>query len=90
MHEREEDETNMEEESEDEEEEIKICTLTQAKEYAAALHNFILANMSTEKSISDFEESSYKTMKAVGRVVDCTRNKQTAMTQYFPVLDIQD
>ena len=65
---------------------INIISLTQAKKYAVALHHFVTDNMS-QPNILQLEDSSYKMMNAVRRMVDCNTNHQTSILDHFTVQD---
>ena len=59
--------------------------LVKAKEYATALHHFIVNNVD-QPSMLQFEEVSMRLEKAINQMVDCSSKRQTDIPSFFPII----
>ena len=57
--------------------------LSKAKEYAAALHHFVVNNID-QPHMLEFEEISLKLSRAINWMVDSSTKKQTEISSFFP------
>ena len=79
----------MKNNNEDEDEEgigkklIQI-TLIKAKEYAKALHHFVIDNLDQPQLIK-FTDSSYMLAQVVNWMIDCSTKVQKDLLMYFPI-----
>ena len=75
----------MEEDDEEDDcdDELIDIPLTTAKEYAAALHHFVVNNID-QPHMLEFEEISLKLSRAINRMVDSSTKKQTEISSFFP------
>ena len=73
------------EEEEDVDDELIQIPLTKAKEYAKALHHFVIDNLD-QPQLFPFAHSSFQMAQAVNKMVDCSTKVQKEISSYFPVL----
>ena len=81
------DEQNDEQDDElddDADDELIQMPLTKAKEYATALHHFVVDNMGQNKQLFELSEASFKLAQVVNRMVDSSTIRQTMVPDYFP------
>ena len=73
------------EEEEDVDDELIQIPLTKAKEYAKALHHFVIDNLD-QPQLFPFAHSSFQMAQVVNKMVDCSTKVQKEISSYFPVL----
>ena len=73
------------EEEEDVDDELIQIPLTKAKEYAKALHHFVIDNLD-QPQLFPFADSSFQMVQVVNRMVDCSTKVQKEISSYVPVL----
>ena len=59
--------------------------LVKAKEYATALHHFVVNNVDQPRML-EFEEISMRLEKAINQMVDCSSKRQTDISSFFPIV----
>ena len=60
-------------------------SLTKAKEYAIALHHFVVNNIDQPRML-EMEEVSLKLSRAIYQLVDCSSKKQKDISSFFPIV----
>ena len=73
------------EEEDDCDDELIDIPLSKAKEYAAALHHFVVNNIDQPRML-EFEEISLKLSRAVHRMVTSSTKKQSEISSFFPTV----
>ena len=74
-----------EEEEEDVDEEFPLIPLAKSKDYATALHHFIIDNLD-QPQLFDFADASYKMAQIVNRMVDYSATVQQDISLFFTVV----
>ena len=71
------------EEDDDADDDLNVITLTKAKEYATALHHFVVDNMGQNKQLLELSEASCKMAQEINRMVTSASTRQRMVSDYF-------